>query len=128
MTVVLWSLALAIAGVLLSRWGVRALARRPTPPTPRVLWVAGLPALLLAWLVPFVSLLNASGTIEGPPRKTFMGASAAALLGVLVSDWLINREEARASGQRPLISWLLGVAALVPAWLVALILAAGIER
>jgi hypothetical protein len=107
---------------------VRALARRPTPPTPRVLWVAGLPALLLAWLVPFVSLLNASGTIEGPPRKTFMGASAAALLGVLVSDWLINREEARASGQRPLISWLLGVAALVPAWLVALILAAGIER
>ena len=41
----LWSLALAIAGVLLSRWGVRALARRPTPPTPRVLWVAGLPAL-----------------------------------------------------------------------------------
>jgi hypothetical protein len=128
MTVMLWSLALAIAGVLLSRWGVRALARRPTPPTPRVLWVAGLPALLLAWLVPFVSLLNASGTIEGPPRKTFMGASAAALLGVLVSDWLINREEARASGQRPLISWLLGVAALVPAWLVALILAAGIER
>jgi hypothetical protein len=128
MTVVLWSLALAIAGVLASRWGVRALARRPTPPTPRVLWVAGLPALLLAWLVPFVSLLNASGTIEGPPRKTFMGASAAALLGVLVSDWLINREEARASGQRPLISWLLGVAALVPAWLVALILAAGIER
>jgi hypothetical protein len=128
MTVMLWSLALAIAGVLASRWGVRALARRPTPPTPRVLWVAGLPALLLAWLVPFVSLLNASGTIEGPPRKTFMGASAAALLGVLVSDWLINREEARASGQRPLISWLLGVAALVPAWLVALILAAGIER
>jgi hypothetical protein len=128
MTVMLWSLALAIAGVLLSRWGVRALARRPTPPTPRLLWVAGLPALLLAWLVPFVSLLNASGTIEGPPRKTFMGASAAALLGVLVSDWLINREEARASGQRPLISWLLGVAALVPAWLVALILAAGIER
>jgi hypothetical protein len=128
MTVVLWSLALAIAGVLASRWGVRALARRPTPPTPRALWVAGLPALLLAWLVPFVSLLNASGTIEGPPRKTFMGASAAALLGVLVSDWLINREEARASGQRPLVSWLLGVAALVPAWLVALILAAGIER
>ena len=29
---------------------------------------------------------------------------------------------------RPLVSWLLGVAALVPAWLVALILAARIER
>ncbi len=128
MTTVVWSLALAVAGVAVSRWGTRTLARRPTPPTPRVLWVAGLPALLFAWLVPFVSLLNASGTIEGPPRKTFMGASAAAILGVLASDWLINREEKRGPDGRPLVSWLLGVAALVPAWLVALILAARIER
>ena len=59
---------------------------------------------------------------------SFMGASAAAILGVLVSDWLINREEKRESERRPLVSWLLGVAALVPAWLVALILAALIER
>ena len=128
MTILLWSLALAVVGVLASRGGAWALARHPTPPTPRVLWVAGLPALLLAWLVPFVSLLNASGTIEGPPRKTFMGASAAAILGVLASDWLVNREETRASPRRPLVSWLLGVAALVPAWLVALILATRIER
>jgi hypothetical protein len=128
MTTVVWSLAFAVAGVAVSRWGARTLARRPTPPMPRVLWVAGLPTLLLAWLVPFVSLLNASGTIEGPPRKTFMGASAAAILGVLASDWLINREEQRGPDGRPLVSWLLGVAALVPAWLVALILAARIER
>lgn len=128
MTTVVWSLAFAVVGVAVSRWGARTLARRPTPATPRVLWVAGLPTLLLAWLVPFVSLLNASGTIEGPPRKTFMGASAAAILGVLASDWLINREEQRGPDGRPLVSWLLGVAALVPAWLVALILAARIER
>jgi len=128
MTIVLWSLAFGIVGVAVSRWGARALARRGAPPTPRALWVVGLPALLFAWIVPFVALLNASGTIEGPPRKTFMGASAAAILGVLVSDWLINREEKRESERRPLVSWLLGVAALVPAWLVALILAALIER
>src|SRR6185503_8790595 len=128
MTTVVWSLALAVVGVVVSRWGTLALTRRSTPPTPRVLWVTGLPALLFAWLVPFVSLLNASGTIEGPPRKTFMGASAAAILGVLASDWLINREEKREPERRPLASWLLGVAALVPAWLVALILAARIER
>jgi hypothetical protein len=128
MTIILWSLAFGIVGVAVSRWGARALARRGSPPTPRALWVVGLPALLFAWIVPFVALLNASGTIEGPPRKTFMGASAAAILGVLVSDWLINREEKRGSGRRPLVSWLLGVAALVPAWLVALILAALIER
>lgn len=100
------------------------LARRTPSPTPRVLWVTGLPALLVAWLFPFVSLLNAVGTAEGPPRKAFMIASAAAILGVLGSDWLIAREEKRASAARPGVSWLLGVAALAPAWVVALFLAA----
>jgi hypothetical protein len=120
----LWSLGFAVAGLAASRWGAKALARRSPGPTPRNLWVAGLPALLLAWLVPFVSLLNASGTAEGPPRKAFMAASAAAILGVLGSDWLINREEKQGSAARPVVSWLLGAAALAPAWLVALLLAA----
>jgi hypothetical protein len=123
MTLFLWSLGLAVVGLVLSRVGARALARRAAS-TPRVLWVTGLPALLLAWLVPFVSLLNASGTAEGPPRKAFMVASAAAILGVLGSDWLINREEKQGSAARPVVSWLLGAAALAPAWLVALLLAA----
>ena len=122
----LWSLGLAVAGLLVSRVGARALTRRAPAPTPRVLWVTGLPALVLAWLIPFVSLLNASGSAEGPPRKAFMVASAAAILGVLGSDWLINREEARGSAARPLVSWLLGAAALAPAWLVALLLAASL--
>jgi hypothetical protein len=124
MTLYLWSLGLAVVGLAASRWSTRALARRASGPTPRGLWVTGLPALLLAWLVPFVSLLNASGTAEGPPRKAFMVASAAAILGVLGSDWLINREEKQGSAARPLVSWLLGAAALAPAWLVALLLAA----
>ena len=124
MTWLLWSLALAAIGLAASRSGAKALARRATAPTPRNLWVAGLPALLLAWLVPFVSLLNASGTAEGPSRRAFMAASAAAILGVLGSDWLINREERRRAPARPLVSWLLGAAALAPAWLVALFLAA----
>ena len=124
----LWSLGLSVVGLVASRVGARALARRAPAPTPRVLWVTGLPALLLAWLVPFVSLLNASGSAEGPPRKTFMVASAAAILGVLGSDWLINREEKRAPAPRPVVSWLLGAAALAPAWLVALLLAARLAR
>ena len=94
-TVVLWSFALAVLGLAASRWGASVLARRAPPATPRAQWLAGLPALLPAWLLPFVSLLNAVGTAEGPPRKAFMVASAAAILGVLGSDWLINREERR---------------------------------
>ena len=122
MTSLLWSLGLAVAGVAGSAWGARAVARRSAAPTPRAMWVTGVPALLLAWLVPLISLLNAVGTAEGPPRKAFMVASAAAILGVLGSDWLINREEKRQTTARPLAWWLLGAATLAPAWVVALLL------
>jgi hypothetical protein len=87
-----------------------------------------LPALLPAWLLPFVSLLNVAGTAQGPPRKTFMVASAAAILGVLASDWLLTREDRRGAAARPAVSWLLGVAALAPAWIVALLLAERLGR
>ena len=128
MTLLLWSLGLAVAGLAVSRWGATTLARRAPSPTPRALWVAGLPALLLAWLFPFVTLLNAVGTAEGPPRKAFMVASAAAILGVLASDGLIAREETRRAAARPIVSWLLGAAALAPAWAVALLLAERLGR
>ena len=124
MTSLVWSLGLAVAGMAASGCGARAVARRSAGPTPRAMWVTGVPALLLAWLVPLVSLLNAVGSADGPPRKAFMVASAAAILGVLGSDWLINREEKRPVGARPLTWLLLGAAALAPAWVVALILAA----
>jgi hypothetical protein len=120
----LWSLGLALVGIAGSAWGARAVARRSPVPTPRIMWVTGVPALLLAWLVPLVSLLNAAGTAEGPSRKAFMIASAAAILGVLGSDWLINREEKQRAAARPFAWWLVGAAALAPAWLVALALVA----
>src|SRR5262245_9273667 len=111
----------------MSRWGAAALARRAPSATPRAMWVAGLPALLPAWFLPFVSLLNATEAAQGPPRKAFMVASAAAILGVLGSDWLLGREETRRPAARPLVGWLLGAAALVPAWVVALFLAARLQ-
>jgi hypothetical protein len=120
MPTLLWSLGLALVGIAGSACGARAVARRS--PTPRFMWVTGVPALLLAWLVPLVSLLNAAGTVEGPPRKAFMIASAAAILGVLGSDWLINREEKQRAAPRPFVWWLVGAAALAPAWVVALAL------
>jgi hypothetical protein len=125
---IVWSLGLAALGLAASRWAATALARRTPPATPRLTWVAGLPALLLAWLFPFVSLLGAAGSAQGPPRVAFLGASAAAILGVVASDALINREERRVPAARPLACWLLGAAALGPAWLVALLLAARLAR
>jgi hypothetical protein len=88
----------------------------------------GLPALLPAWLIAFLSLLGGAGSAQGAPRTAFLGASAAAILGVLASDGLFAREERRPGGARVLVCWLLGAAALAPAWLVALILAARTMR
>ena len=118
----LWSLALAAAGLAASRWGALPLALRSAGAGPRAAWLAGLPALLPTWLFSFVSLLGAAGTAQGPPRTAFLGASAAAILGVVASDWLFVREERRPGGARLAPSWLLGAAALAPAWLVALLL------
>lgn len=123
MTSFLWSLALAAAGLAASRWGAMPLALRAPGAGPRAAWLAGLPALMPTWLFSFVSLLGAAGTVQGPPRTAFLGASAAAILGVVGSDWLFVREERRPGGGRTVVSWLLGAAALAPAWLVALSLA-----
>jgi hypothetical protein len=124
-TLVLWSLALVGLGLAASRWAATALASRAAP---RAAWLAGLPALLPAWLVVFLSLLGGAGTAGGASRTAFLGASAAAILGVIASDGLFAREERRRAGPRPLVGWLLGVAALAPAWLVTLVLTARLAR
>ncbi len=127
MTPILWSLALGAAGLAASRWGLLPLALRAGAGR-RAAWLAGLPAFLPTWLFSFVSLLGAAGTAQGPPRTAFLGASAAAILGVVASDWLFVREERRPGGARLATSWLLGAAALAPAWLVALFLATRLAR
>jgi hypothetical protein len=120
---ILWSLGLAVLGLVASRWSATLLLRRASAAMPRVFWVTGLPAFLPAWLVPFVSLLGAADSAQGPPRTAFLAASAAGILGVVASDTLFNREERRPAGARTLVCWLLGAGALAPAWLVALVLA-----
>lgn len=128
MTLLLWSLALAAAGLAASRWGAMPLALRQAGTGPRAAWLAGLPALLPAWLLSFISLLGGAGSAAAPPRTAFLGASAAAILGVVASDWLFAREERRPGGGRRRACWLLGAAALGPAWLVALFLATRLAR
>jgi hypothetical protein len=127
-TLFLWSLGLVAAGLIASRWSATAMIRRAPSAPPRAAWLVGLPALLPAWLIAFLSLLGGAGSAQGAPRTAFLGASAAAILGVLASDGLFAREERRPGGARVLVCWLLGAAALAPAWLVALILAARTMR
>jgi hypothetical protein len=124
----LWSIGLAAIGLAASRGAAPLLARRAPQAASRVAWVAGVLALLPAWLVPFVSLLGAAGTVGGPPRLSFLVASAAAILGLIASDALLVRAEQRPAPVPPARGWLLGIVALAPAWLVALLLAVRLPR
>lgn len=124
MRLVLWSVALAVLGLAASRWGAGALARRTPEAGRRAAWVAGVLALLPAWLVPFIALLGAVGSAGAPPRFAFLAASATAILGVIASDGLLARAERAGAARAPDRPWLLGALALLPGWLTALVLAA----
>ncbi|HEV8306116.1 MAG TPA: hypothetical protein VGW35_00500 [Methylomirabilota bacterium] len=120
---VAWSVALAAVGVLITRAAVGYVRRRPGGGAMRF-WLLGLLALLPAWLVAFVALLGASPTglpETGGAARAFVTSSAAALLGAILTDHAVRRLDASGGGDRPLTCWLLGVAALVPAWLLALL-------
>ena len=99
MTLALWSLVLVGLGLVGSWWGRDGPRTAGGGAVPRAAWLAGLPALAPAWLVSFVSLLGGAGTAQGAPRTAFLGASAAAILGVLASDGLFSREERRPGGE-----------------------------
>jgi len=118
--------ALAVVGVVASRAVAIRVARRPAPADPaRAAWLSGLLALVPAWLVPFLALLAAAdvgAVVHGPPRLAFLVVSATAILGVIASDALLARVAAP-SGWSARACWLLGAAAFLPAWIVALALA-----
>lgn len=84
-------------------------------------WALGLAALLPAWLIAFLGLMGSSPIGRRIPLEiAFLLSSAAALLGVIVTDAVVRRLSEPARPHRPLTYWLLGVAALVPAWGIAL--------
>lgn len=117
-----WSVGAAALG-LLATWVVTTrLTRREPPPGPMLYWALGLAALLPAWLIAFLGLMGGSpvGRPTIPLEIPFLLSSAAALLGVIVTDAVVRQLSDPARPHRPLTYWLLGVAALVPAWGVAL--------
>ena len=86
-------------------------------------WLLGLLALVLAWVIALVGLLEVVGTSPtGRPRTLFLLPSAVGLLGVIASDALLRRLDAGARPPDWPLRWLLGVAALAPSWLFLLVL------
>lgn len=118
-----WSFAAGLLGTLLS-WAAMVYARRRWPGEgPHLSWILGLAALAPAWLVAFMGLLEASptGRPEASLSASFILSSSAALLGIILSDGAARRLRESGRAHRPVTYWLVGGAALVPAWAMALL-------
>lgn len=121
-----WSVVFGILGVGGTGIGILFSTRRRGAYEPQRAWCIGLAALFPAWLLAFLGLLaSPSGlgaSVALPPSALW--SSGAGVLGVVLTDAAVRRLHA-AGRASPLLSWLLGVIGLVPAWGIALIALSG---
>src|SRR5215831_15349893 len=88
---------------------------------PRPYWLLGLMALFPAWLITFTGLLPPSaGPEDNPLPRSALLSSVVALFGVVFTDAAVRRLDASGYSLSPLKYWLLGLAGLLPAWLITL--------
>lgn len=114
---------IGIVGVLATWCATRSLGTRESSQRRHLYWFLGLAALAPAWLIAFVGLLGPSPIVGPEPslKVAFIFSSSAALLGVIVSDAVARRFRASGREHGAPTYWLLGVAALGPAWAIALL-------
>ena len=117
-----WSILIGIFGIIGTAGVFTYLKRREYPKVVEYSWLLGVAALAPAWLVSILALLGQSPTevIDTPLPRSVLISSAVALLGVIFTDFLNRRLQAKDVAPRWLTLWLLGVAAFVPAWIIAL--------
>jgi hypothetical protein len=114
--VIVASVVVGVVG-LSGSWAL--VSRRGPPPRPGATeWAFGLASLVPAWLVAFWGLLGPS---TGWPQTGWVASSAAAVVGVILTDARARRLRESTGGSHRWTQWLLGVMALLPAWLIALI-------
>lgn len=95
--------------------------------TPYLCWIVGLLALFPAWLIAFLGLLGPAPIGRGMARPepawevAFILSAAASLAGVIATEAAIRRLSEAERVQGAWTYWLLGVAALAPAWAIALL-------
>jgi hypothetical protein len=88
---------------------------------PRPHWLLGLAALFPAWLIAFLGLLPSSvGPEYNPLPRSALLSSVVALLGVVFTDTAVRRLDKSGFFLSPFKCWILGVAGILPAWLITL--------
>ena len=87
-------------------------------PDSRRAWLLGLAGLFPAWLVAFLTLIDPASRsvvdIPLPPRALL--SSGAGLLGIIATDYYLRK---CGGAIKAMNAWMIGVTALMPAWLIA---------
>ena len=85
---------------------------------PEFLWLVGLAAMAPAWLIALTGLLDGlSGDDPDKGLKALLAlSSAAALIGVIATEFCVRWLKARVSRAPRALYWLLGTVALAPSW------------
>jgi hypothetical protein len=118
-----WSVIVGVLGIGGTGLWMLSPSRQRAQWQPQWFWLLGLAALLPAWLLAFLGLLESPsgmGVVEGalPPAALF--SSGAGLLGVVATDAAVRRRLVLGRDFHPVLAWLFGIASLVPAWAIAL--------
>ena len=116
-----FSIILGVLGLLATAAGLPYLSGWVSNWGPRQHWLLGLMALFPAWLIAFLGLLPSSvGPEYNPLPRSALLSSVVALLGVVFTDTAVRRLDKSGYFLSPFKYWLLGVAGLLPAWLITL--------
>jgi surface polysaccharide O-acyltransferase-like enzyme len=116
-----FSIVLGVLGLFATGVVLQYLSRQVSNWRPRHYWLLGLMALLPAWLIAFLGLLPSSvGPERSPLPRSALLCSVTALFGVIFTEMAVRQLDKRGYSFCSFIYWLLGVAGLVPAWVLAL--------
>ena len=113
----MWSMIVAVVGIVASGVAVFSLKGRRA----QHYWLLGLAGLFPAWLVAFLAVISPASQspvdVPLPPRALF--SSSIGLMGIIATDYLLRQSERTGRVFTPVVCWLIGLAALIPAWLIA---------
>ena len=117
------SVFLGLFGVVMSRIGLTRLTQHDGSRDQHAYWALGLVTLLPAWLVAFVGLLGTTPGVRPQlmPGAAWLLSAAAALAGAIATEARVRGAGDSEAAHRASRLWRLGLLALLPAWVIALI-------